>query len=133
MTLLVAILARVVGATAARILAPIVACLAVVALIWGAWCLHEWQADRIISAAVEAREAELVSVSALATAEAALAKAQREAAAAQAAAEALEESRADADAEFQALLDEHNAYVEANQNAPADCTVSPDLLRLLRR
>lgn len=133
MTLLAALMARWVGASAARVLAPLVLVGAIAAAFGGAWALHGWWARRQIAEAVTAATEGLVQAAELAAAEARAAAAERTIAAERRASAALAASAADAAREADALLAELNRYIEEHPDAPADCTVGPDLLQLLRR
>ena len=128
MTFLAALLARWVGITAARILAPALLVLATCAALWGAVALHDRQVE-----ALRAEIREDMAVEAEAAADAAeLAAAWRVYTATRAAGDQLATARADAERGAEAMRAALARYIEDNPHAPADCSVSPDLLRLLR-
>ncbi|PWE26806.1 hypothetical protein C4N9_20435 [Pararhodobacter marinus] len=128
MTILVALLARVVGASLARILAPALLIFAACAALWGAVAWHDRQVE-----ALRAEIREEMAAEAEAAADAAeLAAAWRVYTATRAAGDQLATARADAERGAEAMRAALARYIEDNPHASADCSVSPDLLRLLR-
>ena len=130
--ILAAVLTRWVGADLARVLAPLVLVGAVLGTLAGAWALHQWQAGRIVAQAVDAAMAEAVSVAEIEAARATADRLADQLDAERRAGAALRASAAASDAEAATLLSELNRYVKDHPDAPADCRVGPDLLRLLR-
>ncbi|MBN8294894.1 hypothetical protein JI664_23185 [Rhodobacter sp. NTK016B] len=128
MTLLTALLARWVGVTAARVLAPVLLILAVLGALWGAVAWHGGQVEALRA---EIREDMAAEAEAAATA-AELAAAWRVYTATRAAGDQLETARADAERDAAAMRAALARYIEENPHAPDDCTVNPDLQRLLR-
>ena len=97
-------------------------------LLGGAYAWHL----RVVTRAVSAAERGLVQVADLAAAEAQLKEARRLLAAERRAGAVLATSAAGAEQEAARQRTLLNTYAQEHPDAPADCTVGPDLLRRLR-
>ncbi|WP_370207334.1 hypothetical protein [Pararhodobacter marinus] len=128
MTILVALLARVVGASLARTLTPVLLILAACAALWGA---VGWHGRQVEALRAEIRD-ELAAEAEAAADAAELAAAWRVYTATRAAGDQLATARADAERGAEAMRAALARYIEDNPHAPSDCSVSPDLLLLLR-
>ena len=124
---LVSMLAPLVGQALARMLAPVLLIFAALGVLWGAVA---WHAARIEALRAEIRDTMAREAEAAADA-AELAAAWRLYAATRAAGDQLAAARTEAERAAAARRADLARYIEDNPDAPADCTVSPDLLRLL--
>ncbi len=128
MTILVSVFAPLVGRALARALAPGLLILAALGALWGAVAWHD---ARIEALRTEIRDAMAREAEAAADA-AELAAAWRVYTATRTAGDQLAGARTEAERAAATRRADLARYTEDNPHAPADCTVSPDLLRLLR-